>query len=151
MASQGPVAWGIGSTILDDPCSVHVPAGHATVRESVRLDGQLADTCIGPAPVKDCEADESSGSWRSPVHTWGGAAGCAGAAALDPLVDGVTVVTVVTEVTGVTVLSGATPVAGAVEVAFTAVRVAVGTMSLEVSDVVPTVDVVDDAGIVSPP
>jgi hypothetical protein len=158
VTSQAPVASGIGSTILDDPCSVSVPAGHATVRESGRLDGEVADTCIGPEPVKDCEADESSGSWRSPVHSGGSATGCAGAAAVDPLVDGVTVVTVVT------VLSGSTPVAGVVEAAFTAAPVAVGTISLEVSGVVLGMDdfvdvavdvavdvVVDVAGGIVPP
>jgi len=140
--SQAPVASGIGSTIVDDPCLVSVPAEHATVSESVNVDGQLTVTCIGPTPVNDCEADEASGSWRSPVHIWESAAGCAGAAALDPLVDGVAAVVVVAVVT---VLGGVTAVAGVVEVALAAGRVAVGTMSLEAAEVIPAfVDVVVD-------
>ena len=102
-------------------------------------------TCIGPTPVNDCEADEASGSWRSPVHIWESAAGCAGAAALDPLVDGVAAVVVVVVVAVVTVLGGVTAVAGVVEVALAAGRVAVGTMSLEAAEVIPAfVDVVVD-------
>lgn len=153
--SQAPVASGIESTIFDGPCWVCVSAGHATVMESGSVDDQLADTTIGPAPVKDCDALESSGSWRSPVQNWESTACCAGAVALDPLADGVTVVVVVTVVPDVTVLGGVTAVAGVVEVALTAGRVAVGTMSFEAAEGVPTVvdvvDVVDVVGIVSLP
>jgi hypothetical protein len=152
--SQAPVALGIGSTIFDDPCLVSVPAGHATVSESVSVDGELTVTCIGPTPVNDFEADEASGSWRSPVHVWESAAGCAGAAALDPLVDGVVVVVVVVVAvvavaTDVTVLGGVAA-AGVVEVALAAERVALGTMSLEAAEVVSVFGdvVVDVVGIV---
>jgi hypothetical protein len=140
--SQAPVASGIGSTIFDDPTLVSVSAGHATVSERVSVDGEVTDTCIGPAPVNDFEADEASGSWRSPVHVWGSAAGCAGAAALDPLVDGVTVVT------DVTVLGGVTGVAGVVEVAVVVGRVALGTMSFEAAEVVPPFVVNNDVDVV---
>ena len=72
-----------------------------------------------------------------------------------PVVEVVTVVTVVVVVTvvpDVTVLGGVTAVAGVVEVALTAGRVAVGTMSFEAAEGVPTVvDVVDVVGIVSLP